>query len=259
MGYTLNSHGLEPYKQLHGADINHAWFICEGRYLVEDAIKATRQGHLHMISLLCDSRQTEEWKTKKPSETQLIALDPDELNNLVGFNFHRGVICCCALPDAPSEDTIIQSRLLLVLPHIDNVDNLGQLLRTAAALGIDAILCGKGPNHFSRRCLRVSMGAAWKIPILSTDNPVQILDAWLWHFPDIKSEIIGTANTIDAESAWQWQPAQRSALVLGSESQGLDSFWRQKCTKQVRIPMARKIDSLNVSIAGAILMGKLVD
>lgn len=254
---------MEAYRQLHGASTGHnsaipPWFICEGRFLVEDAINATKQGRLQIISILCDSKQAEEWESKIPPDVRLLTLDSDELNELVGFQFHRGTLCCCAVPDSPGVDMVAQSMSLLVLPQIDNVDNLGQLSRTAAALGIDAMILGKGPNLFSRRCVRTSMGAVWKIPILRTENIEQVLDAWIENSPGLKSEIVGTADTPDAESVLQWQPAQRTALVLGSESRGVDSYWHHKCTKHVRIPMAEQMDSLNVSAAGAILMGKLV-
>jgi tRNA G18 (ribose-2'-O)-methylase SpoU len=258
-----NSPDLAPYKKLHGADVvQHpelgSCFVCEGRYLVEEAIRAARSNQLHFISALCDPRQSDEWKDKIPPSAPLLTLDADELNSFVGFNFHRGVLCCCAVPEPPDGAVVAKSARLLVLPHLDSADNLGQLVRTAAALGMDAILLGRGPSPFSRRCVRVSMGGCWKIPILKTDDPCQLLEEWLSSVPGATSEIVGTASIPNAESALQWVPKQRTALVLGSESHGLEPFWRSNCTKHVRIPLAREMDSLNVSAAGAILMGIMV-
>jgi tRNA G18 (ribose-2'-O)-methylase SpoU len=260
---ALNSPDLAPYKKLHGAGVvQHPelgpCFVCEGRCLVEDAILAAHNNQLRFVSLLCDPRQSDEWKNKIPPSAPLFALDADELNSLVGFNYHRGVLCCCAVPEPPDRAVLAKSARLLLLPHLDNADNLGQLIRTAAALGMDAILLGRGPSPFSRRCVRGSMGGCWKIPILKTDDPCQILDEWLSSIPGAESEIVGTASIPDAESALQWAPGQRTALVLGSESHGLEPFWQSKCTKHVRIPLARKMDSLNVSVAGGILMGKIM-
>jgi len=260
---THDSTDLAPYKKLHGVkEIQHPdvgpCFICEGRYLVKDAIQAAGQGQLKLISLLCDSSQVDEWKTKIQSGVKLLTLGADELDSLIGFKFHRGVLCCCAVPEGSHEAQVLQSTRILVLPHLDDVDNLGQLSRTAAALGIGAILIGKGPSPFERRCVRVSMGAVWKIPILKCDNPGNVLDAWMEYCPNVESEIVGTAQTPNAESVWEWTPALRTALVLGQESHGMDAFWRSKCTKHIRIPLARRIDSLNVSAAGAILMSKMI-
>ncbi|MCL1892700.1 MAG: RNA methyltransferase [Holophagaceae bacterium] len=262
MNIDIRATDLIPYQGLHGGGVaNHpdigSCFICEGRFLVEDAIKASMQGHLRIISLLCNANQQGEWETKIPHQTRLISLDSSKLDTLVGFQFHRGVLCCCEIPREPTEATIIQSKRLLVLPQIENVDNLGQLIRTATGLGVSAILLGKGPSPFTRKCVRVSMGAIWKIPIYKTENLGQILDMWLQRFPDNTAEIVGTAVTDNAESAWQWQPKPMSALVLGSESYGLDDTWRRKCNRHVRIPMTDQVDSLNLSAAGAILMSKL--
>ena len=214
-------------------------------------------GQLRFISLLCNSKQSEEWESKIPRQAKLFTLDADELNSLAGFDFHRGVLCCCAVPETPSDTLLLQASRLLVLPHLDNVDNLGQLIRAAAALGMDAILIGLSPNPFARRCVRVSMGAVWKIPIFKRDDPERLLNMWLQHAPGIKSETAGTASAPGAESVWEWTPAPRTALVLGHESSGLDEFWQARCVKHIRVPLARQIDSLNVSAAGAIIMARL--
>jgi tRNA G18 (ribose-2'-O)-methylase SpoU len=208
MRHIPNSTDLAPYKGLHGVElVQHSdigpCFICEGRYLVQEAIRSAGQGKLRLISLLCDSKNVEEWENNLPHQTSLLTLGTDELNSLVGFDFHRGVLCCCAVPEAPVEAQLLQASRLLVLPHLDNVDNLGQLVRTAAALGIDAILTSRGPNPFARRCVRVSMGAVWKIPILKSDKLEHMLDEWLHHYPNTKSEIVGTAATPNAEPFWE--------------------------------------------------------
>jgi tRNA G18 (ribose-2'-O)-methylase SpoU len=233
------------------------YFICEGRLLVGEALRAAKEGRLKLISILCDSKHFREWESKINKDAEIFSLGSNEISNLAGFQFHRGVLCCCEVPRPPSEIQIVQSSKLLVLPQIDNADNLGQLLRTAAALGIGAVLLGKGPDHFSRRCVRVSMGAVWEMLILKCDSLGQMLDAWLQNGQKLKSEIVGTADDPSAESALLWEPMDRAALVLGSESAGLGAFWKSKCTKQVRIPMADQVDSLNVSAAGAILMAKM--
>jgi tRNA G18 (ribose-2'-O)-methylase SpoU len=204
----------------------------------------------------------------------LLALGPHEIDSLLGYAFHRGVLCCCAVPDPPGEDALLSARRLLVLPRIDNQDNLGQLARTAAALGMDAILLGAGPDPFSRRCVRVSMGAVWKMPIYRRDDTVGAinaagadkalgalgaLDAWRRSDDGSASEIVGTADAPGAVPLREWRPAPRTALVLGPEDSGLDGPWREKCDRHVRIPMSRQVDSLNVAAAGAVLMAWMAD
>ena len=263
MALILDPADLVPFEGLRERALRQSdagpYFVCEGRHLVEEALRAAELGQLRFVSLLCDSKCQAEWADRVPPGAKLLALDSHELNSLLGFAFHRGVLCCCAVPDAPSEETLLAAKRLLALPQIDNADNLGQLVRTAAALGMDAILLGRGPDPFSRRCVRVSMGAVWKIPILKRDSVADTLDAWLRHEPSVESEITGTAAVPDAELFGEWKPATRTALVLGPEAFGLDAFWQAKCAKHVRIPLTRQIDSLNVAAAGALLMGRMMD
>lgn len=251
---------LQPYHQLHGAKTTlhpevGPCFICEGRFLVESALEAGREGKLQVISLLCLESLEAEFAPRLPAGTRLLTASKAELGELLGFAFHRGVLCCVAVPPEPGEHAILEARRLAVLPHVDNVENLGLILRSAAALGMDAVVAGRGPSPFERRSLRVSMGAAWKLPVIQREDPGPLLEAWRAAVPD--SEIVGAALSPAAQDARTWQPAARSALVLGPEAYGLDEAWLHRCDRIIAIPMAKGMDSLNVAAAGAILMFKM--
>jgi tRNA G18 (ribose-2'-O)-methylase SpoU len=181
--------------------------------------------------------------------------EDDVLERILGFPFHRGVLCCVQRPPEPSIESILSARRLVVLPRLDNVDNLGQILRSATALGIDAVLVGQGPSPFERRTVRVSMGAVWRLPVLQTANLTSLLERWRAHAP---GEIVGAALKETALDARDWVPASRTALVLGPEDKGLDTRWMDLCDRHVMIPMARGMDSLNVAAAGAILMHRMI-
>lgn len=250
-----------PYHHLHGAKTAlhpelGPCFICEGRFLVESALEAGREGKLRVISLLCLANLEAEFAPRLPEGTRLLTASKAELSELLGFAFHRGVLCCVAVPPEPAEEVVLEARRLVVLPHVDNVENLGLLLRSAAALGMDAVVAGRGPSPFERRSLRVSMGAAWKLPVLQREDPGPVLEAWRSAHPD--SEIVGAALTPSAQDARLWQPASHCALVLGPEAYGLDEAWLQRCDRTMAIPMAMGMDSLNVAAAGAILMFKMM-
>lgn len=254
----------QPYGNLHGS--KQAWhptagpcFICEGRYLVKEALEAGREGSLQVLSVLTSPRLAQEWMPLLPAGTRLLVVEDAILEELLGFQFHRGVLCCVQCPPAPAETRMLQARRLLVLPRLDNVDNLGQLLRTAAALGMDAVAVGQGPSPFERRTIRVSMGAAWRIPILcSTDLP-SLVARWKAYDPSLPAEVVGAALVKGAQTASRWKPAPRTALVLGPEDLGLDPDWLGRCDQQVVIPMAQGMDSLNVAAAGAILMFRMME
>lgn len=254
---------FRPYAGLYGSrEAEHPsagpCFICEGRYLVREALLDGRSGALKVLSVLTGPRRAEEWLPLLPPETRLLVAEDAFLESLLGFQFHRGILCCVQRPPAPEEAGFLQARRLLVLPRLDNVDNLGQLLRTAAALGMEAVVVGQGPSPYERRTVRVSMGAAWRLPVLVPEDLPALVARWRAWEPDIPSEVAGAALVEGALPAGRWNPAPRSALVLGPEDRGLDPAWLARCDRHIVIPMAKGMDSLNVAAAGAILMFRMM-
>lgn len=258
---AFDSVEFQPYLDLYGSREAHhpmvgPCFICEGRYLVDEALKAARAGSLRVLSVLATPAAARTFEDQLPEGVALLVAEPDRLERLLGFAFHRGVLCCVQRPPDPGADVILEARRLVVLPRLDNVDNLGQILRTAAALGMDAVLTGRGPGPFDRRTVRVSMGAAWRVPVLQAEEPGDWIARWRDHAP---GEVVGAALVSSAIDAADWHPHPRTALVLGPEDKGLDADWLACCDRHVVIPMARAMDSLNVAAAGAILMHRMVE
>ncbi len=248
-----------PYAQLHGAKtLTHPeagpCFVCEGRFLVEEALKDADR--LQILSVLASDRAASGFAERLPTDVPLLSLPDAELEALVGFPFHRGVLACVAIPTEPSLETLHAARHLLVLPRLDNVDNLGNLLRTGAALGIDGVLAGSGPSPFDRRSVRVSMGAAWRIPVWQRSDETELAALLAGWQSTAVGEVAAAALRDDAVALADWRPTAASALVLGPEGPGLDAAWLDRCDRVVRIPMARGMDSLNVAAAGAILMAR---
>lgn len=251
----LQAHELAPYRNLYGAkESDHPekgpCFICEGRFLVESALEMAAKGGLDILSLLGSAQILSELAPKAPPGVPLLTLPKEELQQLVGYPFHRGVLCAVRRPlDIPLE-RLYAARRLVVLPHVDNVDNLGLILRTAASLGMDGVLAGAGPGIWDRRTIRVSMGAAWKIPVWQREDLTELMENW----KKTDGEMVGAALAEGAFDAQIWQPRERTALLLGSEAYGLDADWLARCDRHVMIRMANGMDSLNVAAAGAILM-----
>ena len=234
---------------LHGA-----CFVAEGRILVEDLLAWGRAGRVQVVAVLAETGQAQAVQPLLPEGTELLIATRAELEALAGFPFHRGLMAAARVPAALGVDALRTCKRLLVLPAVADAENLGQLLRTAAALGLDGALLGPGPDPFSRRVVRVSMGTAWKLPLWRPEDLWVALEAWKAG----GGEAVAAALTPSAVPVQTWVPAPRTALVLGPEGPGLSSGDLARCDRAVRIQMAEGVDSLNVAAAGAILMHRLV-
>ena len=227
-------------------------FVAEGRILVEDLLAWGRERRMEVVAVLAETSLADAVAPQLPGGAQLLTASKAELEALTGFPFHRGLLAAARVPEPRPVEGLGGADRLLVLPATADAENLGQLLRTAAALGLDGALLGPGPDPFSRRAVRVSMGASWKLPLWFAEDPWTALDAWR----TAGGEVVGAALP-GSEPAAAWRPARRAALVLGPEGPGLGAADLARCDRTVRIPMAEGVDSLNVAAAGAILMARM--
>ena len=247
---------LEPYRDLKGrAARGGPWplAICEGALLVESALQAAAEGKVRVRSVLVSRSHRSEWAHRLAQGTELLAVSEEEIQALVGFPFHRGVLACVEPPAEPALAALAGCARLLVLPRIDQDENLGLLLRSAAALGMDGVLLGGGCSPWTRRAVRTSMGGVFRIPIWQRADPADPLEAWRAE----GGEVVAAALGPGCEDARNWSPAPRTALLLGPEDRGLEKRWLSRAQRRVAIPMRRGMDSLNVAAAGAILMARL--
>ena len=251
----------DPYRDLRFAGTREhpehgTCFIAEGRILVEDLLVAGRAGRLKVISVAATTTAALDLQERLPADTELLTMEPAALSELAGFPFHRGLMACAQVPAPPPAEALNHARRLLVLPRLYDSENLGLLLRSAAALGMDGVLAGPGPGQWTRRTVRVSMGAVWRIPVWRVEDPWERLAGWKTAEPG--SEVVAAALTEAAEDARLWQPASRCALVMGPEDTGLEAAQLAGCDRAVAITMASGMDSLNVAAAGAILMFRMM-
>jgi tRNA G18 (ribose-2'-O)-methylase SpoU len=248
---------LEAYRHLKETNATR-WahrFIAEGEKLV---VRLLASG-LPVESLLVSQRHAERFCDLGAAAARVYVVPDAWIEQIVGFDFHRGVLACgerpsCRhlsqlTPPAGSQTTVV------VCPNVQDPENLGAILRLSGAFGVDAVLLGPDcPNPFSRRVLRVSMGAAFALPIVEAE--------------DLETELAALAETwgcqrwatvLDATAeplAGLVRPA-RLALLLGSEGHGLGPRWIAHCDRRVTIPMRPGTDSLNVAVATGIFLYQL--
>ena len=177
------------------------------------------------------------------------------LTQLTGFQLTRGMLCAMRRPPVKSvEETVKNARRIVVLENVQNPTNVGAIFRSAAALGMDAVLLTPGcSNPLYRRSCRVSMGTVFQIPWTYLDESWQTELARLG-FRTAAMALRDDAYSIDAP---QLQQVERLAVVLGAEGDGLTDGTIAHCDYTVKIPMYHGVDSLNVAAASAVAFWEL--
>jgi tRNA G18 (ribose-2'-O)-methylase SpoU len=168
------------------------------------------------------------------------------LRRVVGFDLHRGAVASADRWQLPTAESVLAgTRRVAVLERVNDHENLGVLFRSAAALGVDALLLdSECADPLYRRCVRVSIGHVLRIPWTRVESLEAVRSAGLTTFALTPAP---TAVPID-EVVWP----ERVALLFGAEGPGLSDAWLAAADRHVRIPMQPGADSLNVATAAAV-------
>ena len=186
----------------------------------------------------------------------------DILTKLTGFQLTRGVLCAMRRPQLPTPETVLKdAKRIVILENVMNPTNVGAIFRSAAALGMDAVLLTPGcSNPLYRRSARVSMGTVFQIPWTYLGEEMS-------DWPGAGMEVLRSlgfktaALALSDNSVSIDDPAlmaeEKLALILGSEGDGLTDRTIANCDYTVKIPMYHDVDSLNVAAASAVAFWQL--
>ncbi|MCU0959098.1 MAG: RNA methyltransferase [Pirellulaceae bacterium] len=225
-------------------------FIAEGDLLVARLLASPHR----VESLLVATEESPRWSL--PDDRPVYVAPRPLLERLVGFKFHRGVLACGLRPGPreladclPPND---QDCAVVICAAVQDPENLGGILRNAAAFGVDLVVVGPASaDPLSRRVLRVSMGAALNLNLYQSrdlDQDLQRLrDAYAVHLA------ASVADPAAPALATARRPP-RWGLLLGNERHGLSPAQLAASDSQWTIPMPGRIDSLNVAVASAIFL-----
>ena len=195
-------------------------------------------------------------------EVPVYTAEPALLERLTGYPLTRGVLCAMRRRPLPGAEALCRNdRRVAVLEGIVDTTNIGAIFRSAAALGVDAVLLSPSCcDPLNRRAVRVSMGTVFQVPwTYLGDSPADWPEAGLKRLKALGFESVALALSDDSldidDPALASRP--RLALVLGTEGDGLAPATIARCDFTARIPMAHGVDSLNVAAAGAVAFWEL--
>lgn len=267
---SLHQPGLEPFSTLTEAQLRNRLEVREGMFIAESpkVIHVALDAGYEPVSLLCESRHIEGDAARiisRCGEIPVFTGDRDLLAQLTGYTLTRGVLCAMRRPEAtPSlsgrvgeladlSKVLDGARRIVVIDGVVDSTNVGAIFRSAAALGIDAVLLTRNScDPLNRRSVRVSMGSVFLVPWAWLDGPLESLHEY--GFETAAMALTDKSVSIDDP---QLRTIPRLAIVMGTEGDGLPKEVIAAADHVVRIPMSHQVDSLNVAAAAAVAFWEL--
>jgi len=256
---SLTEPGVEVYSQLTEAQLRHRIEPSKGIFIVESpkVIRVALDAGYEPVSLLCERKHLTGDATDiagRCSHLPIYTGSRELLAALTGYTLTRGVLCAMRRPTPPTvEEVCRDSQRIVVIDGVVDTTNIGAIFRSAAALGIDAVLLTPTScDPLNRRAVRVSMGSVFLVPWTWLDAPLPSLHAL--GFTTVAMALTRNSIAID-DPVLASRP--RLAIVMGTEGDGLPQQTIASADYVARIPMFHKVDSLNVAAAAAVAFWEL--
>lgn len=256
---SLDHPGVEVFSTLTEAQLRNRLdpqrgiFIAESPKVIRVVLDA---GHVP-VALLCERRHLTGDAADilaRVGDIPVYTGERDLLARLTGYTLTRGVLCAMRRPVPPAVDDVCrEARRVVVIHGVVDATNIGAIFRSAAALGIDAVLLTTDScDPLNRRAVRVSMGSVFLVPWTWVEQPLACL-----HGLGFRTAAMALTDRSIPLDAPVLKEEPRLALVMGTEGDGLPRETIAGADYVVRIPMAHGVDSLNVAAASAVAFWEL--
>lgn len=282
---------LEIFAHLNEAQLLHYYEPMYGLFIAEspNAILRALAADYEPVSVLMEARCVDtlgaevlELLRRQPDEIPVYTASLNTLSQITGYHLTRGILCAFRRRAIPSPEQICRdASRVAVLENVENPTNVGAIIRSAAALGMEAVLLTPGcADPLQRRAIRVSVGTVFQIPWAFLGRTKK---TYTWVREDCEQmELFGfdeeswpgrgmrqlreigfrtAAMCLDENSIGIDDPRlkkePRLAVILGNEGDGLSKKTIASCDYTVKIPMAGGVDSLNVAAASAVAFWEL--
>ena len=248
---------LTENQLLNRADPENALFIAESPLVIGRALDAGCKPVSFLMERQHIGGKGREILARCCQDIPVYTAEESVLAQLTGFHLTRGMLCAMRRPKLPSVEEVCRSvRRIVVLENVMNPTNIGAIFRSAAALGMDAVLLtSAGSDPLYRRASRVSMGNVFLIPwtyLPEEGDWTQLLRAF--GFRTVAMALRDDSVRLDDP---RLAAEEKLAIVMGTEGDGLASTTIASCDYTVKIPMYRGVDSLNVAAASAVAFYEL--
>ena len=262
--HSLQELGIEIFSALTEAQLRNKLDAEKGLFIAESpkVIRVALQAGYHPQALLCERRHitgdAADIIAACPADIPVYTGDRQLLAQLTGYTLTRGVLCAMRRPAEQSVADVLTSipadkkHRIVVIDGVVDTTNIGAIFRSAAALGIDAVLLTRSScDPLNRRAVRVSMGSVFLVPW-----------TWLDSYDTLRKLGYRTAAMALTDKSISLsdpilKEQQRLAFIMGTEGDGLPKQTIADADFTVRIPMSHQVDSLNVAAAAAVAFWEL--
>ena len=256
---SLSHPGVEVFSTLTEAQLRNRLEPQKGIFIAESpkVIHVALNAGYEPLALLCERKHIEGDAAsliERCGDIPIYTGERELLASLTGYTLTRGVLCAMRRPVPKTVEEVCQgAKRIAVIDGVVDTTNIGAIFRSAAALGIDAVLLTPSScDPLNRRAVRVSMGSVFLLPWTWLEAPISSLRTL--GFRTAAMALSDNSVPIDHPSL---KDEPRLAIVLGTEGGGLSTQVIEATDYVVRIPMWHEVDSLNVAAASAVAFWEL--
>ena len=255
---SLQHPGAEIFSTLTEAQLRKEYEPEEGIFIAESpkVINVALNAGYKPVALMCEKRHIDGDAADiiaRCGDIPVYTGSRELLAGLTGYTLTRGVLCAMQRPEEPTIDDVCRNaQRVVVIEGVVDTTNIGAIFRSAAALGIDAVLLTRNScDPLNRRAVRVSMGSLFLIPWTWIDDATQLKKQG---FTTVAMALTDNSVAIDSPLLIT---IPKLAIIMGTEGEGLPQSTIDAADHVARIPMSHNVDSLNVAAAAAVAFWEL--
>lgn len=256
---SLKQPGIEVFSTLTEAQLRMELEPERGLFIAESpkVIRVALDAGWEPTALLCEQKHiTGDARdiVTRVGDIPIYTGSRELLAQLTGYTLTRGVLCAMRRKQMPTvEEVVKKAHRVVIIEAVTDTTNIGAIFRSAAALGIDAVLLTKDTcDPLNRRAVRVSMGTVFLVPWTWIDSPTPTLHQYGFR----TAAMALTEKSVSLDDP-QLKAEPKLAVIMGTEGDGLPPKTINEADYVVRIPMAHGVDSLNVAAAAAVAFWEL--
>ena len=256
---TLDHPGTELFGTLTEAQLRNKYEPGKGIFIAESpkVINVALNAGYRPVAMMCEQRHIQGDAASiiaRCGDIPIYTGSRELLANLTGYTLTRGVLCAMQRPTEPSlEDVCRNAKRIVVIDGVVDTTNIGAIFRSAAALGIDAVLLTRNScDPLNRRAVRVSMGSVFLVPWTWLDGGIEQL-----HKEGFTTAAMALTNDSISIADPLLTTIPRLAIIMGTEGEGLPKETIAAANHVGRIPMSHNVDSLTVAAAAAVAFWEL--